>query len=185
VEWSFLTLNPSLRKHDLCASIRSAQASSPFCVMHSSRTFFVSGQAQHIFFFCGWVCTCSGALPSPPFVSVMLFAFFVATEILVQLCAEVPESAAPNQILMGFYQNTASHVCSALPYWSQYWTLCLQIGKSKKNSIIGVKIRVFWAIHKLFSAKSHVFQGSFGAVNSCMHVGVCSHFSRAPSPCWS
>ena len=42
------TLNPSFRRHTLCASISSAQASSPCLTMHSSRTVRVAGQAQQI-----------------------------------------------------------------------------------------------------------------------------------------
>ena len=46
----YLTVKPSSRKHFLCASIRSAQCSSPFETIHKSLAFFVSGQLQHIFF---------------------------------------------------------------------------------------------------------------------------------------
>ena len=46
----YLTVKPSSRKHFLCASIRSAQCSSPFETIHRSLAFFVSGQLQHIFF---------------------------------------------------------------------------------------------------------------------------------------
>ncbi|KAL5201503.1 hypothetical protein ABZP36_035857 [Zizania latifolia] len=45
------TLNPSALKHCRWASIHLPQASSPCCTMHSSLNFFVSGQAQQIFFF--------------------------------------------------------------------------------------------------------------------------------------
>lgn len=44
-------LKPSARRHVLWASIHFVQASSPCSTMHSSRSFFVSGQAQQIFFF--------------------------------------------------------------------------------------------------------------------------------------
>lgn len=44
------TLNPSARRHCLWASIHFPQAASPCSTMHSSLSFFVSGQAQHIFF---------------------------------------------------------------------------------------------------------------------------------------
>ena len=40
-------LNPISLIHFLCASINSPQFSSPRSTMHASRTFFVSGQAQH------------------------------------------------------------------------------------------------------------------------------------------
>lgn len=45
------TLKPSARRHIRWASIHFAQASSPCSTMHSSLSFFVSGQAQQIFFF--------------------------------------------------------------------------------------------------------------------------------------
>lgn len=43
-------LNPSARRHSRCASIYFVQAASPCSTIHSSLSFFVSGQAQHIFF---------------------------------------------------------------------------------------------------------------------------------------
>lgn len=43
----FQTLNPIFLMHSLCASMRSPQFSSPRSTMQASRTFFVSGQAQH------------------------------------------------------------------------------------------------------------------------------------------
>ena len=49
--YSVYTLNPSFRRHALCASISFLHASSPLSVMHSSRALFVSGHAQQIFFF--------------------------------------------------------------------------------------------------------------------------------------
>lgn len=42
-------LNPTDRKHSLCASMYCAHASSPFSTTHSSRGLRVSGQAQQIF----------------------------------------------------------------------------------------------------------------------------------------
>ena len=42
------TLNPSARRHVLCASMYSVQDSSPLCIMHSSLTLRVSGHAQQI-----------------------------------------------------------------------------------------------------------------------------------------
>ena len=45
------TLNPSALRHCRWASMNFPQASSPFCTMQSSLSFFVSGQAQQIFFF--------------------------------------------------------------------------------------------------------------------------------------
>ena len=45
-----LMMNPSARKHLLCASIRSRQLASPFVTTHKSRGSFVSGQLQQIFF---------------------------------------------------------------------------------------------------------------------------------------
>lgn len=59
------TLNPSALKHWRWASIHFPQASSPCSTMHSSLSFFVSGQAQQIFFF-GLV---SGAGACPAFSS--------------------------------------------------------------------------------------------------------------------
>lgn len=44
------TLNPSALRHFRWASMNFPQASSPFCTMQSSLSFFVSGQAQQIFF---------------------------------------------------------------------------------------------------------------------------------------
>ncbi|PVH32909.1 hypothetical protein PAHAL_9G523400 [Panicum hallii] len=44
-------LNPSALRHCRWASMNFPQASSPFCTMQSSLSFFVSGQAQQIFFF--------------------------------------------------------------------------------------------------------------------------------------
>jgi hypothetical protein len=44
------TLNPSALRHCRWASMNFPQASSPFCTMQSSLSFFVSGQAQQIFF---------------------------------------------------------------------------------------------------------------------------------------
>lgn len=46
----YFTVNPSARRQTLCASIRSAQCSSPCCTTHSSRSFLVSGHEQQIFF---------------------------------------------------------------------------------------------------------------------------------------
>lgn len=43
------TLNPSARRHCLCASMSCLQASSPLRTIHSSRDFLESGQAQQIF----------------------------------------------------------------------------------------------------------------------------------------
>jgi len=40
-------LNPFERRHTLCASMKSAQFSSPLFKTHASLIFFVSGQAQH------------------------------------------------------------------------------------------------------------------------------------------
>lgn len=45
------TLKPSARRHLRWASIHFSQAGSPCSTMHSSLSFLVSGQAQHIFFF--------------------------------------------------------------------------------------------------------------------------------------
>lgn len=45
------TLNPSARRHRLWASIHFVQADSPCSTTHSSLSLFVSGHAQHIFFF--------------------------------------------------------------------------------------------------------------------------------------
>ena len=45
----YFTVKPSARKQSLWASMNCLQASSPFCIMHSSRNFLVSGQLQQIF----------------------------------------------------------------------------------------------------------------------------------------
>merc|ERR1719163_482671 len=43
------TVKPSLRRQALCASMKSAQFSWPFCATHSSRLPLVSGHEQQIF----------------------------------------------------------------------------------------------------------------------------------------
>jgi hypothetical protein len=45
----YSTVKPSLLRHTLCASISTLQNSSPRPTTQASRTFFVSGQEQHIF----------------------------------------------------------------------------------------------------------------------------------------
>lgn len=57
---SYQMLNPWSLKHLRWASINSLHLSSPLSTMQASRTFFVSGQAQHIFFgFCSFNFTSS------------------------------------------------------------------------------------------------------------------------------
>ena len=64
------TLNPSARRHRLWASIHLVQADSPCSTMHSSLSLFVSGHAQHIFFF-GFdsVAGAAVAADEPPFTA--------------------------------------------------------------------------------------------------------------------
>lgn len=80
--WTYQTLNPSALKHRRWASIHFPHASSPCSTMHSSLSLFVSGQAQHIFFF-GFVSP-AGACPvfsSATGVTVVADVLFPISEI--------------------------------------------------------------------------------------------------------
>lgn len=118
------TLNPSARRQILWASIHFAQATSPCSTMHSSRSFFVSGQAQHIFFLAfdtlhavavPWFNTVEEL--TPPFCSCalpILFLFLLAFDVIIRVQTRngrvVLRLALPNFLLHPFYYERKRNV---------------------------------------------------------------------------
>jgi hypothetical protein len=77
-------LNPISRMHCLWASIKSAQFSSPFSMMHSSRGFLVSGHAQQGFNF--FFSTTPSLISSGLVASLGISLFFSVNSIFGKNC---------------------------------------------------------------------------------------------------